>query len=222
MFAARYLEFALHRSFARTLAGRRLGHTLGFNSAIACRLSDFCLRTPVKVAPTLHPSSHVSAFHLARVSYPLGAGYISMGAYEEALMSERIRDVMTTDPVVLQADASIKDAAAVMKRRDIGDVLVADGDELLGVVTDRDLVVRVLARGMIDARLGDICSRRLIALAPDDPIQSAVAAMSEAAVRRLAVVEDGRLVGMVSIGDLAQDRDRNSALAEISAAPPNS
>jgi CBS domain-containing protein len=137
-------------------------------------------------------------------------------------MSERIRDVMTTDPVVLQADASIKEAAAVMKRRDIGDVLVADGDELIGVVTDRDLVVRVLAEGMIDARLGDVCSRRIIALAPDDPIQSAVAAMSEAAVRRLAVVEDGHLVGMVSIGDLAQDRDRNSALAEISAAPPNS
>ncbi len=136
-------------------------------------------------------------------------------------MSECIRDVMTADPVVLQADASIKEAAAAMRRRDIGDVLVADRDELIGVVTDRDLVVRVLADGMIDARLGDVCSKRLIALAAGDPIESAVAAMSEAAVRRLAVVEDGRLVGMVSLGDLARDRDRNSALAEISAAPPN-
>ncbi len=136
-------------------------------------------------------------------------------------MSDCIRDVMTADPVVLQVDASIKDAAAAMRQRDIGDVLVADRDELIGVVTDRDLVVRVLADGLIDARLGDVCSKRLIALGADDPIESAVSAMSEAAVRRLAVVEDGKLVGMVSLGDLARDRDRNSALAEISAAPPN-
>ena len=136
-------------------------------------------------------------------------------------MSERIRDVMTTDPVVLQVDASINVAAAMMKQRDIGDVLVADRDELIGVVTDRDLVIRVLADGVINARLGDICSKRLIALDADDPIDAAVSAMSEAAIRRLAVVEEGRLVGMVSLGDLARDRDRNSALAEISAAPPN-
>jgi len=62
-------------------------------------------------------------------------------------MSERIRDVMTPDPVVLPANASIHDAAHAMKQRDIGAVLVADGDELCGLVTDRDLVVRVLAEG---------------------------------------------------------------------------
>jgi len=137
-------------------------------------------------------------------------------------MSERIRDVMTPDPVVLPANASIHDAASAMKQRDIGAVLVADGDELCGLVTDRDLVVRVLAEGYNEARLGDIVSERMITLGPDDPIESAVAAMSEAAVRRVPVVDNGKLVGMLSLGDLARERDRDSALGEISSAPPNS
>jgi len=79
-----------------------------------------------------------------------------------------------------------------------------------------------LAEGYNEARLGDIVSERMITLGPDDPIESAVAAMSEAAVRRVPVVDNGKLVGMLSLGDLARDRDRDSALGEISSAPPNS
>jgi CBS domain-containing protein len=71
-------------------------------------------------------------------------------------------------------------------------------------------------------RIGDIASHDLAAVAPDDPVGRAVQIMREKAVRRLPVVENGKVVGIVSIGDLALDRDPDSALADISAAPPNS
>ena len=137
-------------------------------------------------------------------------------------MAQHIRDVMTPDPVVLTASSDLREAAQAMRDRDIGDVLVSKDGQLCGMVTDRDMVVRGLAEGRTDARLGDVCSRELVTLAPDDAIEDAVRLMSQHAVRRLPVVENGNAVGMVSIGDLAVERDRNSALADISAAPANS
>jgi CBS domain-containing protein len=135
-------------------------------------------------------------------------------------MNERIRDVMTSEPVVLPADASIEQAARVMKHRAIGDALVADGDKLCGLVTDRDLVVRALAEGRPDACLGDICSHEVVTLGPEETLSDAVQVMSERAIRRMPVVENGSVIGMLSLGDIAVDRDRESALGEISAAPP--
>ena len=88
-------------------------------------------------------------------------------------------------------------------------------------MTDRDIVVRGLAGGKWSVELGDICSRDLVTVSPDESIDDAIGVMSWHAVRRLPVVEDGRAIGMVSIGDLAVERDRNSALADISAAPAN-
>ena len=80
------------------------------------------------------------------------------------------------------------------------------------------------SREFVDSatRIGDIASHDLAAVAPDDPVSRAVQIMREKAVRRLPVVENGKVVGIVSIGDLALDRDPDSALADISAAPPNS
>jgi CBS domain-containing protein len=111
-----------------------------------------------------------------------------------------------------------------MRANDIGDVIVVDDNgKLTGIVTDRDIVVRVVAEGRDPraTRLGDIASRELTVLAPDDPVERAVELMRERAIRRLPVVEQGKPVGIVSIGDLALDRDPDSALADISAAPPN-
>jgi CBS domain-containing protein len=136
-------------------------------------------------------------------------------------MAQTIRDVMTPDPVTMPASSPLEEAARVMKERDIGDVLVTEADTLCGLVTDRDIVVRGLAEGRASARLGDICSKELIVLSPQDSLADAIRMMSEHAIRRLPVVENGQPVGVVSIGDLAVEHDRDSALGDISAAPAN-
>jgi CBS domain-containing protein len=139
-------------------------------------------------------------------------------------MAERIRDVMTTDPQTLPESTLVRVAAEAMRANDIGDVIVSDDNgRITGILTDRDIVVRVVAEGRDPraTRVGDIASRELTAVAPDDPVDRAVDLMRERAIRRLPVVERGKPVGIVSIGDLALDRDPDSALADISAAPPN-
>lgn len=126
-------------------------------------------------------------------------------------------------PVTCGPDNRIQEAAELMRERDIGDVVVVDGDEVRGIVTDRDLVVRALAAGLQpDARLGEVLSERVVAVAPTTSVQQAAEIMAEQAIRRLPVVDDGELVGIVSIGDLAISQDPRSALADISAAPGNS
>jgi CBS domain-containing protein len=139
-------------------------------------------------------------------------------------MADRIRDVMTPNPQALSASATVREAAETMRTHDIGDVIASDNKGgLAGIVTDRDIVVRVVAEGR-DPRvtlIEEIVSRDLTAVSPDDPVKRAVELMRERAVRRLPVVKGGKVVGIVSIGDLAVERDPGSALADISAAPPN-
>jgi CBS domain-containing protein len=135
--------------------------------------------------------------------------------------NEKLRDVMTRDPIVLDGRTSIADAARCMRDCDVGDVLVGENGRLRGIVTDRDLVVRCLAEEKTDARLGDICTHELVTLPPEAPVEEAVRLMEQKAVRRIPIVEDERPVGIVSLGDLAIARDRGSALGEVSAAPPN-
>lgn len=139
-------------------------------------------------------------------------------------MPERVSELMTTDPVAMTNEATVQDAAVAMRDRDIGDVVVTKTDgSVCGIVTDRDIVVRAVAEGADPAAmtLEDVCSHELISVAPDDPVAAAVKAMEDHAVRRLPVMDNGTLVGIVSIGDLAVERDPSSALADISAAPPN-
>lgn len=139
-------------------------------------------------------------------------------------MPDRISDVMTPDPVAMTNDATLEAAAVAMRDRDIGDVVVtmADGS-VCGVVTDRDIVVRAVAEGTDPSSktLEDVCSHDVVTIGPDEPIAAAVKAMEEHAIRRLPVMDNGTLVGIVSIGDLAMKRDPQSALGEISSAPPN-
>jgi len=138
-------------------------------------------------------------------------------------MASFVRDVMTTDPRTLDGDASATEAARLMQQYDIGDVIVLDGATIRGIVTDRDIVVRAVAQGKEPAlvRLASICSDDVTSVTPDDSIDTAVALMRERALRRIPVVEEGRPVGIVTMGDLALVRDPESTLAEVSAAPPN-
>jgi CBS domain-containing protein len=138
-------------------------------------------------------------------------------------MADRVREVMTQNPTTVEASASLKDAAQLMDREDIGNVLVVENGQVQGIVTDRDIVVRAIAKDKdpADTSVREVASTDLEQLSPDDSIQDAVRKMEQADVRRLPVVEDGKPVGIVSLGDLAVEKDTDSALADISAASPN-
>ena len=138
-------------------------------------------------------------------------------------MPQSIQEVMTPNPKTYPATTSIADAARAMRDNNIGDVLVERGGAVCGIVTDRDIVVRAVAedRSPSEVCLADICSGELTALAPTDSVDDAVQLMRENALRRLPICDDGKAVGIVSLGDLAVNRDPGSALADISARPPN-
>src|SRR5204863_385238 len=99
-------------------------------------------------------------------------------------MAQLVRDIMTPDPVTLPADAPVRRAAMAMRDQDIGDVLVLDHDELHGIVTDRDLVVRGLADqdDLSYCTLREVCTRQPITAAPDDDADTAIARMRQNAV----------------------------------------
>ncbi|MDQ0948413.1 CBS domain-containing protein [Streptomyces phaeochromogenes] len=138
-------------------------------------------------------------------------------------MAVFVREVMTPGVVSVRPDASLVEAAQLMRAQDIGDVLVAGDHALIGVLTDRDIALRAVANGAdpltVSAR--SVCTPDPVVVGPDDAVAAAVALMRDHAVRRLPVVEDGRAVGMVSLGDLAMSENPESALAEISRAAPD-
>jgi signal-transduction protein with cAMP-binding, CBS, and nucleotidyltransferase domain len=139
-------------------------------------------------------------------------------------MAQKVREVMTSHPVTLSPDASLIEAAQRMRDNDIGDVLVVEPDgRLRGIVTDRDMVVRAMAEEM-EARnttINDVCSTDLVAVDVDEDSDRAVQLMRERAIRRVPVVDRGQAVGVISIGDMAIERDPSSVLAQISAAREN-
>jgi len=134
-----------------------------------------------------------------------------------------VRDVMTKDPVTVPADAPVIEAARRMRDEGIGDVIVNDGDHMCGLVTDRDIVVRALAEGRDPntTQMNEICSKDPITVSPDDDVTAAGDLMVEHKIRRVPVVENDSVVGIVSMGDLAVKRDPDSPLADISSSPPN-
>lgn len=138
-------------------------------------------------------------------------------------MVQKIKDLMTRQPVSLDRNATVREAAAAMKREDIGDVVVTEGDRVHGIVTDRDIVVRAVAAGANpdEMKLSEIASTDLVSVSADDDVEAAIAAVRDRAIRRVPVTEDGRTIGVLSMGDLAVQRDPESALADVSAAPPN-
>jgi CBS domain-containing protein len=138
-------------------------------------------------------------------------------------MAQKVREVMTGPPHTLHPQQTLTDAAHIMRDQGVGSVLVIADETLKGLVTDRDIVVRGIAKGLDpnNTPVAEIVSADPITVGADDDADTAVQRMREAAVRRLPVVEDGRPVGILSIGDLAIERDEGSALADISAERPN-
>ena len=138
--------------------------------------------------------------------------------------NNQIRDIMNTNLHNLSENSSVLEAAQEMSSAHTGDVLVTHDDgSLCGIVTDRDIVTRVLAQGKDPSgtRLSEICTRDPKILEPSASTDDAVRLMTDNAIRRIPVVENRRVVGMISLGDLAMNRDPESALGRISAASPN-
>lgn len=138
-------------------------------------------------------------------------------------MTQSIQEMMTKHPVTVDGASPLSEAARLMRDKDVGDVIVLQDGQICGIVTDRDIVVRAVADGKDPSTVpaGDICSRDMSYLSPTDTVSDAVRIMREKAIRRLPIVENDRPVGVVSLGDLALERDPDSALGDISGAPPN-
>ena len=138
-------------------------------------------------------------------------------------MPRAVHEIMTVAPATIGSDEPARAAARVMREHDIGAVLVLDGASLHGIVTDRDLAVRLVAEGR-DAEstsVREVATADPTAIDSSESVDDAVSLMRERALRRLPVTEGGRPVGLVSLGDLAVERDPDSALAHISASDPD-
>ncbi|MEU6516089.1 CBS domain-containing protein [Streptomyces sp. NPDC046978] len=138
-------------------------------------------------------------------------------------MTQHVRDIMTTAPVTVEPQASVANVARLMRDQNTGAVLVTEKDHLRGLVSDRDLVVRSLAQGTDPEQttVANACSDELVTIGPDDDLDRAVEMMREHSIRRIPVVEGDHPVGIVSLGDMAIERDPRSVLGDISAARPD-
>ena len=138
-------------------------------------------------------------------------------------MTQSISEVMAPHPVTIEHDHPILEAARLMRDHDIGDVVVTENGAVIGILTDRDIVVRGLAarEGALDITVGEICSADVVSLSPEDDVDEAIQLMGERHLRRLPITVDRKIVGIVTLGDLAMQREPGSVLSEISAAPPD-
>ena len=135
----------------------------------------------------------------------------------------KVREMMTAAPVTVALSDPVSEAAKAMREHGIGAVLIQEQGKLAGLVTDRDITVRVLAQGR-DPRhvpVSEIASREIVAIGPDDDTEDATRLIAERAVRRIPVVEDGVAIGVVSLGDLELTKEERTPLADVSAAPPS-
>jgi CBS domain-containing protein len=155
------------------------------------------------------------------------SGKIQLGSGNGTAVTDLrlVADVMTAMPETVTPETTLEEAARRMRDGDIGDVLVADetGGELQGIVTDRDITIRAVAAGSDPSTttVASVLSSDLQSVSPSDAIQIAAARMRSANVRRLPVLEAGRPVGIVSLGDLAIATDSGATLADISVASPD-
>lgn len=137
----------------------------------------------------------------------------------------QVRDVMTPTPESVRPEATLAEAAKRMADGDFGGVLVTEqgNGTLLGIVTDRDIAIRAVAadRDPRTTTVRSILSGDLETLSPDETLEVATARMRAANVRRLPVVENGRPIGIVSLGDLSLETDTGGTLADITVAAPD-
>jgi CBS domain-containing protein len=138
-------------------------------------------------------------------------------------MAQSIREVMTQSPELVSGETTVADAAKLMRDKDFGGILIGDDESVSGFLTDRDIAVRVVAEGKdpSSTTVSDVATTELHTLSPDDSVEDAIELVRQHDIRRVPVVEGAKPVGIVSIGDLAIERDEDSALADVSAASQN-
>ena len=133
-----------------------------------------------------------------------------------------VREIMTAAPQTVEASAALPEAARLMRDEGIGDVVVTEGGRPTGIVTDRDIAMRVAAGADTSwVKAGELVEGELVTIAPTDTVQEAMRQMQQADVRRLPVVEDDRVIGIVSLGDLSRLPGAQAVLEDLSNAPPN-
>lgn len=136
-------------------------------------------------------------------------------------MAKTVRDVMTSNVRAAASTDSLADAAQMMKEEDVGSLPVVEDDRLIGILTDRDIIVRAVAE-RVDPQsisVGDVASRELVTVDPDQDLDEALSLMARHRVRRLPVVADGRLVGILAQADVAieaKEKNAGEMLEEIS------
>jgi CBS domain-containing protein len=141
---------------------------------------------------------------------------------EAGEMAKTVGQVMTSEPRSVDRSTTIRTAAELMARDDVGSLPVVDEQgDLVGIVTDRDIVVRVVAAGrdVDQVKVGDIHTEHPVLVFPDDPLSDAMDLMAEHQIRRLPVVMEKRLVGMLAQADVAQeakDKQAGQVLEAIS------
>ena len=131
-------------------------------------------------------------------------------------MGKSVKDAMTSDVRTATPSQSLTDVAQLMKQEDVGSVPVVEDGRLIGMLTDRDIVVRGIADGSDPhaIHVGDIASRDLVTVRPDDDLDEALRLMAQHQVRRLAVVEDGTLVGVLAQADVAHEA-KDKAVGQV-------
>ena len=137
-------------------------------------------------------------------------------------MAKSVRDAMTEDPRSIGASASVVEAARLMREQHIGSLPVTEDQRLVGMITDRDITTRVVAEGAVPetTSVGDVYSRDLISVEPNHDLDEAVKLMARHQVRRLPVVENRRLVGMVAQADIAlKENEKTGELVEAISEP---
>jgi CBS domain-containing protein len=125
-------------------------------------------------------------------------------------MGKHISDVMTSNPRGVETSTPVAEAARIMKSEDVGSVPILEGDRLTGMLTDRDIAIRVVAEGKDpqSTTVGEVASRDVVTVDPQHNLDEALRLMAQHQVRRLPVVEeDGRLVGIVAQADVATQGD---------------
>jgi CBS domain-containing protein len=142
--------------------------------------------------------------------------------------NRQVRDVMTPNPECVSEKDSIRDVARIMKDQDTGVVPVVDGKKVIGLITDRDIVVRGIAEGrdVSNVKVNEIMTKSVRSVKEDTPLAEVLDLMSNAEIRRVPVVNgNNELVGIISLGDIAtntnQDGRVGKAVENISEAPPN-
>lgn len=133
----------------------------------------------------------------------------------------KVREIMTTDVATASPDTTLEEIATMMRDEDTGAIPVVEENELIGVITDRDIVIRCIAEGRkaAEATADDVISENIETVEPDVDVDEAARLMAQKQVRRLPVVENGRLVGMLSLGDIAvkeSDETAGEALESVS------